>query len=67
AASPADLARLLGTIATEALTGDTGLARLEAWIRGWPFVGSAPATDVRPGELVIVLGDHAGLPDLPGV
>ncbi|MDQ3339195.1 MAG: hypothetical protein M4D80_28875 [Myxococcota bacterium] len=67
AAAPADLARVLGTIATEPQTGDNDLARLEAWIRGWPFVGSAPATDVRPGELVIVLGDHAGLPDLPGV
>ena len=62
-ATPAQIARVLGTIAT----GDGDAARLEAWLRGWPFLAAAPVGPVRPGELVIVLGDHAGLPDLPGV
>ena len=62
-ASHAELARVLGTIGV----GDGDAARLEAWLRGWPFVATMPVGEPRPGELVIVFGDLSGLPDLPGV
>ena len=65
-ASHDEIARVVGTIA--ACDGDANAARLEAWLRAWPIVvGSAPHGELRPGELVIVIGEPAGLPDLPGV
>lgn len=62
-ASHEAIARVLGTIGA----GDGDAARLEAWLRNWPFVATMPVGEPRPGELVIVFGDLSGLPDLPGV
>jgi len=60
------IARVVGPFAT--CDGDANAARLEAWLRAWPLVAScAPHGELRPGELVIVIGEPAGLPDLPGV
>ena len=60
------LAAALGTLGVGSFEGDK--ARLDAWLRSWPAVVVAMTpTELRPGELVIVPGENAGLPELPGV
>lgn len=56
-----EIARVAGTIAIcEHPTGD---ARLEAWLRGWPLVTTTHLDgELRPGETIILVGDHPTLP-----
>lgn len=65
-ASHAQIAAAIGTIGIGSFEGEK--ARIDAWLRAWPIVLVAMTpTPLRPGELVVVHGDAAGLPDLPGV
>jgi hypothetical protein len=60
------IATVIGTLGIGSFEGEK--ARIDAWLRAWPIVLVAMTpTALRPGELVIVHGDAAGLLDLPGV
>jgi hypothetical protein len=62
----AAIAAVVGTLGIGSFEGEK--ARIDAWLRAWPIVIVAMTpTALRPGELVVVHGDAAGLPDLPGV